>query len=157
MTDLRLRVMNKMRWLFVGEALVLRKEQRILVLLVLNQRSIKRSVGILGGETAKQHLPSAELRDGPRPSVLAFQNKLATLDYPLATARQGSGAAPYESARMRSMTTAKYACWAASLKNERSTNRLIASNALTAALSSFVIRVGGMFKRCPNTSKSTRR
>ena len=64
---------------------------------------------------------------------------------------------PYESALMRSMTTAKYACWAASLKNERSTNRLIASNALTAALSSFVIRVGGMFKRCPNTSKSTRR
>ena len=32
---------------------------------------VKRSVGILGGETAKQHLPSAELRDGPRPSVLA--------------------------------------------------------------------------------------
>ena len=69
MTDLRLRVMNKMRWLFVGEALVLRKEQRILVLLVLNQRSIKRSVGILGGETAQQHLPCAELREGPRDSV----------------------------------------------------------------------------------------
>ena len=57
----------------MGEALVLRKEQRILVLLVLNQRSIKRPVGILGGETAKQHLPSAELRDGPRPRVLALK------------------------------------------------------------------------------------
>ena len=90
-----------MRWLFVGEALVLRKEQRILVFFVLKpywhrlirfaearsiclgrseprfllrlrgnhtgsaSTNVKRSVGILGGETAKQHLPSAELRDGP--------------------------------------------------------------------------------------------
>ena len=63
----------------MGEALVLRKEQRILVLLVLNQRSIKRPVGILGGETAQQHLPSAELRDGPRPSVVCVKNYLALL------------------------------------------------------------------------------
>ena len=33
----------------------------------------KRSGGILGGETAKQHFPSAELRDGPRDSVLALK------------------------------------------------------------------------------------
>ena len=29
----------------------------------------ERPVGILGGETAKQHLPRAELRDGTRTSV----------------------------------------------------------------------------------------
>ena len=34
---------------------------------------LKRSVGILGGETAKQHLPCAELRDGARDSVLALK------------------------------------------------------------------------------------
>ena len=34
----------------------------------------ERPVGILGEETAKQHLPRAELRDGKRPSVLAFKN-----------------------------------------------------------------------------------
>ena len=62
----------------MGEALVLRKNQRILVFLALKPtlavllQSCKRSGGILGGETAKQHLPSAELRDGTRPSVLAF-------------------------------------------------------------------------------------
>ena len=33
----------------------------------------QRSVGILGGETAKQNLPSAELRDGTRPCVLALK------------------------------------------------------------------------------------
>ena len=32
----------------------------------------ERPVGILGGETAKQHLPCAELRDGPRDCVLAL-------------------------------------------------------------------------------------
>ena len=34
----------------------------------------QRSVGILGGETAKQNLPSAELRDGIRPCVLALKS-----------------------------------------------------------------------------------
>ena len=38
----------------------------------LLQRS-QRPVGILGGETAKQHLPSAELRDGPRLASSRFK------------------------------------------------------------------------------------
>ena len=33
----------------------------------------RRKSVILGEETAKQHLPRAELRDGKRPSVLAFK------------------------------------------------------------------------------------
>ena len=37
----------------------------------VSHASRQRSVGILGGETAKQDLPSAELCDGTRDSVLA--------------------------------------------------------------------------------------
>ena len=40
----------------------------------------ERPVGILGEETAKQHLPRAELRDGTRSSVLAFKTLLASCD-----------------------------------------------------------------------------
>ena len=41
--------------------------------------SRQRSVGILGGETAKQNLPSAELRDGTRDSVLALKSTRSPL------------------------------------------------------------------------------
>ena len=39
----------------------------------VSHASCKRSVGMLGKETAKQNLSSAELRDGTRDSVLALK------------------------------------------------------------------------------------
>ena len=65
-----------MRWLFVGEALVLRKEQRILVFIVLKPtlavllQSLSGPSAYSGERLRKQHLPSAELRDGKRLAVL---------------------------------------------------------------------------------------
>ena len=44
------------------------------IALALIKMESERPGGILGEETAQQHLSSAELRDGTSPSVLAFKN-----------------------------------------------------------------------------------